>query len=226
MKKVVIFGTGVFARIAHFYFGADSPLEVVAFTVNERFLKEKTFQGLDVVPFESIEKAYPPDQYAMFVAIGYRNVNKARAAVYSQCKTKNYEMVSYTSSQNKYWRNMEIGENCFIFENNAIHPFVKIGNNVVVGTGSQIGHDSIVGDHCYIAGHAVISGAVTIGDYCFIGANATFRDGVRVAPECIIGAGAVILSDTEERGVYVARNAERASVDSHKLGNLMCWNRG
>jgi hypothetical protein len=44
MKQVVIFGVGVFARVAHFYFCADSPHQVVAFTVHERFLTEKTFR--------------------------------------------------------------------------------------------------------------------------------------------------------------------------------------
>jgi|RhiMetdeSRZDD1v2_1073273.scaffolds.fasta_scaffold293426_3 sugar O-acyltransferase (sialic acid O-acetyltransferase NeuD family) len=220
MKKVVIFGAGVFARVAHFYFCADSTNQVVAFTVHDRFIKEKTFRGLDVIPFEMIEKAYPPDQYAMFVAIGYRRVNKVRAEVYNQCKTKGYELVTYINSRNSYWKDLEIGDNCFVFDNNTIHPFVRIGNNVVVGSGNQIGHDSIVGDHCYIAAHAVITGGVRIGPYCFIGANATFRDGVTVARECIIGAGAVILKDTVERGVYMARNAEQAAVESGAIGDL------
>jgi len=61
---------------------------------------------------------------------------------------------------------------------------------------------------------------VRIGPYCFIGANATFRDGVTVAPECIIGAGAVILKDTVERGVYIARSAEQVAVDSGIIGEL------
>ena len=220
MKKVVIFGVAVFARMAHFLFCEDSPHQVVAFTVHDRFIMEKTFRGLDVVPFEMIEKAYPPDQYAMFVAIGYRKVNKGRAEVYNQCKTKGYELVTYINSRNSYWRDLEIGDNCFVFDNNIIHPFVKIGNDVIVGSGNQIGHDTIIGDHCYIAAHAVITGKVRIGPYCFIGANATFRDGVTVAPECIIGAGAVILKDTVERGVYIARSAKQAAVDSGIIGEL------
>ena len=55
---------------------------------------------------------------------------------------------------------VEIGENCFIFEANVIQPFVRIGDNVVMWSGNHIGHDSTIGSHCFIASHAVISGNV------------------------------------------------------------------
>ena len=35
MSRVVLFGTGDFARIAHVYLREDSPHEVVAFSVDE-----------------------------------------------------------------------------------------------------------------------------------------------------------------------------------------------
>lgn len=215
-KKVVIFGAAALARLAHFYLSEDSPYEVAAFTVNEEYLDKKKFMGLDVVPFERMEEMYPPEQFAMFVAIGYRKVNKGRAEVYNRCKGKGYELISYVSSKVMHWDHMEIGDNCFIYGATIIQPFARIGNNVVLGSAS-VGHDANIGDHCYIASHAVIAGDVTIGPYCFVGVNSTIRNGITVAPECIIGAGAIILKNTQEGRVYPGQNAAMSPIPSSEL---------
>ena len=217
MKKVVIFGTGDFARVACVYLRMDSPYEVVAFTANENRITERRLLDLDIVPFESIEQTHPPDQYAMFVAIGFKRVNKARAEIYGQCKAKGYELITYINSKAVQWGDIAVGDNCFIFENNVLQPFVRIGNDVIVWSGNHIGHDSTIGDHCFIASHAVISGNVKIGSHCFIGVNATFRDGISIGSECVIGAGAVILKDTKPGEVYAADGTEASSVPSSRL---------
>lgn len=216
MKKVVIFGTGDIGKLAHFYFTHDSPYEIAAFTANEEFIKEKESLGLPLVPFETIEKSYPPDKFDMFVALSYRNVNKVRAEKYYDAKSKGYKLVSYVCSRSVYWDDLQVGDNCFIFENQTIQPFVKIGNNVTMWSGNHVGHGSVIGDHCFITSHVVISGHVTIGPYCFLGVNATLRDGITIARECIIGAGATIMKDTAEKGVYIGKAAELYSEDSSK----------
>jgi sugar O-acyltransferase (sialic acid O-acetyltransferase NeuD family) len=221
MKQVVIFGTGDFARIASVYLKHDSPYEVAAFTVNERYMTEdEQLVGHDVVPFERITELYPPDQYAMFVAIGFSRVNQARAGVFEQCDQLGYELISYVNSKATYWGELDIGRNTFIFEENVIQPFVKIGDNCVLWSGNHVGHDTMIGNHCFIASHAVISGNVTIGDYCFVGVNATFRDAVTVAPRCVIGAGAVVMRDTEEGDVLATRHTEPFSKKSWELKNF------
>jgi sugar O-acyltransferase (sialic acid O-acetyltransferase NeuD family) len=204
-QKVVIFGTGDFARIAAVYLDVDSPHEVVAFTVSQTYLSDDTLLGRSIVPFEEIESRYPPAEYAMFVAIGFSRVNQARAEIYAQAKDKGYELVTYVNSKADTFGGIEVGDNTFIFEENVIQPFVKIGSNVVLWSGNHIGHDSVIEDHCFIASHAVISGNVTIGAYSFVGVNATFRDGITVAPRNIIGAGALIMKDTEEGAVHAVR---------------------
>ena len=213
-KNVVIFGTGDIGELAHFYFTHDSPCKIIAFTADEEFIKETSFLGLPVVPFATIEKAYPPDKFDMFVALSYRNVNKVRAEKYYAAKEKGYELVSYVCSRSVYWDDLNVGDNCFIFENQTIQPFVRIGNNVTMWSGNHIGHGSVIGDHCFITSHVVISGHVTVAPYCFLGVNATIRDGITIASECVIGAGATIMKNTVEKGVYIGRPAELYATDS------------
>lgn len=216
-KPVVIFGLGDFARIASVYLDKDSPHPVAAFTADAQFITERSLVGKPVVPFEQLRESHPPDEYAMFVAVGFRRVNKARAEVYERCKSFGYELISYVCSRAVQWGEIEIGDNCFIFENNVIQPFVRIGNDVVLWSGNHIGHDSTIGDHCFVASHAVISGNVKIGPYCFIGVNATLRDGITIAPECVIGAGATILKDTVEKGVYRGPSTDPMPIRSDQL---------
>jgi sugar O-acyltransferase (sialic acid O-acetyltransferase NeuD family) len=221
-EKVVIFGVGEIANVAHFYLSHDSPYEVVAFTVDKEFIKEKELFELPVVPFEEIEMIYPPDKFKMFAPISYKDVNKLRAEKYYQAKAKGYQLISYICSKATTWPGLVVGDNCFIFENNVIQPFVKIENNVILWSGNHVGHHTIIKDHCFITSQVVISGHVVVEPYCFLGVNSTIRDNITIAKECVIGAGALITKDTQEKGVYYgpAANILKTSGSSGKLKKI------
>lgn len=207
-SKVIIFGTGSIAEVVHFYLTHDTEHEVVAFTAHENHIAQKELLGLPILPFESLEREHPPGDFKMHVAIGYKNINKARAAVYSEAKGKGYELVTYVSSRCTRWGDTIIGDNCFILEDNTIQPFVKIGNNVIMWSGNHIGHHSTIGDHCFLASHIVISGHVKVSSYTFIGVNATTRDNISIGESCVIGAGSLIMKSTRDRELYIARRTE------------------
>jgi len=219
-EKVIIFGNGQMANLAHFYLTHDSPYEVAGFCVDKDFLKENSFNNLPVVSFEDVEAIFSPHVFKMFIPISYKNVNKLRAKKYYQAKDKGYELISYLSSKATTWPGLVIGENCFIFENNVIQPFVEIGNNVILWSGNHIGHHSKIKDHCFLASHVVVSGRVTIEPYCFLGVNATIRDNVVIEQSCVIGAGTLILKSTTKNGVYIGPPAKLYSLPSDKLKNI------
>lgn len=219
-KKVILFGTAQFAQIAYYYFTHDSPYDVVGFTVHEKFLTEEKLFDLPITAFEDIESKFPPSDYSMFIAVGYMNVNKTRAKIYEDAKSKGYELISYVNSKSTTWDDLDIGDNCFIFENNVIQPFTKIGNDVILWSGNHIGHHVFIHDHCFFASHVVVSGNVTIGSHCFLGVNSTIRDGIVVAPECVIGAGSLILENTNIQEVYTSQKAKLLSVKSCDLNNF------
>jgi sugar O-acyltransferase (sialic acid O-acetyltransferase NeuD family) len=220
VTDVVLFGLGDFARVARIYLAEDSPHKVVAFTANERYVESDELDGLPVFPFETLTDTHAPDRCAMFVAIGFSGVNRARREVYEQCRERGYELISYVSSKATHMGKLQLGDNCFVFEENVIQPNVRIGNDVILWSGNHIGHDSTIEDHVFVASHAVISGNVTIGDSSFVGVNATFRDGVTVAPRCVIGAGALIMRDTVEGGVYSVRGTVPLDKKSWELTNF------
>ncbi|MCF8450108.1 MAG: acetyltransferase [Taibaiella sp.] len=202
-EKIVVFGTGETAQIANYYFDIDSNYEVVAFAVDAAYLTENQFEGKPLVAFEEVTTLYPPAEYKMFVALSYPQMNKLREAKYHEAKRKGYTLVSYVSSHCTYLSQYPCGDNCFIFEDNTIQPFVKIGNNVVLWSGNHIGHHSVIKDHNFISSHVVVSGHCTIESYCFLGVNSTLAHQVTVATETLLGAGVVMSKNTEAGRIYV-----------------------
>lgn len=170
-----------------------------------------------MVPFEKVERDYPPEKFKMFIAIAYSNLNKTRAEKYYESKAKGYKLISYVNSKSVLWGDTKIGDNCFILENQTIQPFVEIGNNVIIWSGNHICHHSVIGNHCFIASNVVISGNVKIEEYCFLGANANIINGITIARENIIGAGALISKSTKEKEVYRGISAELLPIDSSMI---------
>lgn len=202
-EKIIVFGTGEMAQLAHFYFSTDSPYEVVAFTVDKDYCLDTQFEQKPLLPFEGIELVYAPNEYKLFIALSYAQMNSLRERKYKEAKAKGYVLVSYISSRCTYLSQFPAGDNCFILENNTIQPFVQIGHNVTLWSGNHIGHHSIVADHNFISSQVVISGHCHIDTHCFIGVNACIAHQVHVAKETLIGAGCVITKNTSFQSVHV-----------------------
>jgi sugar O-acyltransferase (sialic acid O-acetyltransferase NeuD family) len=214
VSKIVIFGADKIADEAYFYLTNDSPHEVVAFTVDREHLSAGEKLGLPVVAFEDVVRDYPRDDFKMFVAVGYQDLNKFRARKYEEAKAKGYELISYVSSRASNFGGVEVGDNCLVLEFATIQPCSKIGNNVFLWSGNHVGHHASVGDHCYIAGNVVISGHTIIGPYCFIGVSATLGHEITVGRESLIGAGSLITKDVAPQSVYITPDTEKYRLDS------------
>jgi len=215
--KLIIVGTSAFGQIAYEYFTHDSGYEPVAFSAERRFMEKDGLFGLPVVPFEELETRFDPKTHHVFVALVYTQMNRPRTRLYREARAKGFPMASYVSSKAFVWKNVKLGENCFIFEDNTVQPFVKIGDNVILWSGNHIGHHSVVRDNCFIASHAVISGFCDIGENCFLGVNCTIKNNVKVAKDCFIGAGALIQKDTKDGEVYQTSGVAPSKVDSLRL---------
>ncbi|MCC6900229.1 MAG: acetyltransferase [Polyangiaceae bacterium] len=202
--KLVIVGNSAFAEIAYEYFTHDSPYEVVAFSVDREFIRESAIFGLPVVPFDELSARYEPRDHSVYAAMTYTQLNRLRTRFAARCKAMGYRLASYVSSRAFVWRNVTLGEHCFVFEDNTLQPFVKVGNNVVLWSGNHIGHHSLIGDNTFIASHVVVSGFCEIGESCFLGVNATLANNVTIGRDCLIGAGATILRDTAPDRLYGA----------------------
>jgi|TARA_R110001592_G_C13181465_1_gene750941 sugar O-acyltransferase (sialic acid O-acetyltransferase NeuD family) len=202
-NKIIIFGVGTYAEIINQYLTDDSEYEVVAFTLDDEYIKEDTYLGLPMVPFSKVENIYSPKDYFMHVGLSYTNLNHLRKDRYYEAKNKGYMLPTYISSKATVLTKYPIGDNCFIFEDNTIQPFVKIGSNIILWSGNHIGHHGEIESHNFISSHVVISGQCLIKSNCFIGVNSTVANGVTIETENLIGAGSYISKNTKPKSVYV-----------------------
>jgi sugar O-acyltransferase (sialic acid O-acetyltransferase NeuD family) len=216
-EGIVVVGAGEQATIAYEYFTHDSPETVVGFAVEAAYRDRDEHLGLPVVALEDVERHFPPDRTAAFVAISSTKLNRVRTRLYEQVKERGYPLATYVSSRAFVWHDVEIGENCMIFEHNVLQHDVKIGDNVVLWSGNHVGHQTEIEDHCFIASHVVLSGYCRVGRSSFMGVNSCVADFVKIGEDCVVGAGAVVVKDLEPARVYVgnpARALDRSSYES------------
>jgi len=200
-KPLVIFGSGEIASLAKFYFETDAGREVAAFTVDDDYAGDETFEGKPLLAWSEVLRRHPPGDAEVHVALSYQKLNRLRQAKYEQVKNAGYTLPSYVCSKASVWPDLVHGDNCFILEDQVIQPTCRIGNNVMLWSGNHIGHGSVIGDHTYFASHVVVSGHCTIGQRCFFGVNATLRDFLTIGDDCFIAMGASIVKDLGDGAV-------------------------
>jgi sugar O-acyltransferase (sialic acid O-acetyltransferase NeuD family) len=219
MKPVVIFGTRGLAETAYFYLKLVGDHAIAGFTADQAYVDRDNFKGLPVVPWERLETRFPPQDYVLFIPIGYKKLNSIRRARYEDGKARGYQFISFIHPKACYY-NTPVGENCFILENTVIQPFTTIGDNVILWSGSHIGHHTVIRSHVFFGPYVVVSGQCDIGEQCFVGVGATVRDNITIGRECVISAGAIVSEKLRDRTVLAAAKSVVSLVPSSRLRNL------
>jgi sugar O-acyltransferase (sialic acid O-acetyltransferase NeuD family) len=221
MSKVILFGTGRGADVAYRYLRQDTEHEICAFTLDRKYIERQTFHDLPVVPFEEVERHYAPDTYRMFLLLGYQEMNRLRQRKFQEAKAKGYRFISYICSDFFRAGELDIGENCFILDNQSISFDVRIGNNVVMWSSNHIGDLSVIQDHAWISSHVTIAANVTVSEACFLGVGATIAGRVTLANSTFVGAHALISSDTQEGSVHICAETPASGLQSHGFMRIM-----
>ena len=205
MKKAIIFGTGVFPETLYYYLRQQYIyiyIYIYGFTVENGFRSSDTYLDLPLVDFENVEKKFPPDEYGIYICLGYTNMNSERERIFKMAKEKGYEILSFIHpSAVCNAKSMGIGN--IIFENAVIGPFCEIGDGNIFKAGANIAHHSSVGNFNFFAVNCSVAGKVTIKNKCFLGNNCTVKNDITIADKTLVGAGCYISKDTEPYEVYV-----------------------
>jgi len=221
MAKLVLFGTGRGASVAHRFLSHDTEHEVVAFTVDATYIKAKSHRGLPLVPFEEVERSYPPDRFRMLVLLGYQGMNGLRERKFKESKAKGYILESYIASDIFRVEPIAAGENCFIMDNQSISLDVRIGDNVVMWSSNHVGDMTVIEDHAWVSSHVTIAANVRIGQGAFLGIGATVANGVSVGARSFVGADVLLSAELAGGAVRVAGQPESLGVDSQSFMRVM-----
>lgn len=217
MKKLVIVGASLFGEVVAAYFERFTRYEVVAFAADLELIDQTEFAGRPVISLDRIAEAYPPEESDAFVAIGYTKMNAIRRSKCEELQKRGYELASFVHPNVDIWDSTEVGRNCFIFEDNTIQPYTRIGSGTIMWSGNHMGHHSRIGEYNFVSSHVVISGSCLIGDQCFFGVNSTVFDGLSLGDRSLVGAGAIVSRDLPEESLVIAKSTV---VDARKTSEL------
>lgn len=207
MKKAVIFGLTQFSEILTFYLSSAAEYKIEAYTVNAGYVPgggggASVYNSRPVVAFETIERCYPPEEYGMFVCVGYSQMNQIRERVVLQAKEKGYEILSYIHPTATVLTD-KIGEGAVVMERAVIGPFVKMGIGNVFWADSHVAHHTSMGNYNFFTISVAVAGNIVIGNNCFFGNNCTIKNGIHISDYTLVGAGCYVAHDTKAYSVHV-----------------------
>jgi len=221
MKSIIV-GTTDLANQLYFHIKKHNAADVVAFAVNRDYIQNDTFLDLPVVELETLEQCYPPNEYNIYIAIGYKQMNLVRQRIYEFLNDKGYEFPNFIhpSVITDY---ESIGEANIILANTAIDCFSKVGNGNIFFQSSVIGHNCVVGNFNLISANVCICGHAQVGNNCFIGASSTVKNTAIVRDKTLIGAGIYISKNSKVEQVFVSPKClslDRSSLDVMAITKL------
>lgn len=200
MKKVIIFGLDQFAEMI-FELLCEEGHEIVAFTVDKTYCKDKEKFSKPIVPFEELESLYVPEEHGIIFCIGYTDMNRLREKRMNMAMDKGYEILSY-KHPTAIVQAKEIGYGNIFMEGSIIGQGCKIGNGNIFWPMAHVAHHTTVQNYCFFTISCSIAGNILIKDYCVFGNNCTIKNGIEIGEGCLIGAGAYISKSTEDWSVY------------------------
>ncbi|AFC25012.1 acetyltransferase [Saprospira grandis] len=213
--QLIIYGCGRFAAYAAYVFQLDSPYQIVAHCIEQKYLANAK-ADYPIIPLEELPNSFPPSTTAVFIALG--NI-KERKRLFHYFKEKGYTLASYCSSKADVWPNLQFGENVFIGEGSDLQPFIQLADNCIL-FGARLGH------HCQIQAHTLLSGCtlagnVTVGQGSFLGLQSAVQQNVQIGQYNIIGMGAIISQDTPDYAIYQAAPSQKRNLHSSKLKGFL-----
>ncbi len=154
----MIFGTSKIADIVYSSIqdDPDSDIEIVAFCVDEEYYQDNSKENLPIVKFEEVVNLYPPDEVALFVAIGYHKMNTVREQRCCAALEKGYELISFVDSRANVASTAKIGRNVLILNGVDVGPFSVIGDNVCIYSGAVVSHHVTVKNNVWITSGTVV----------------------------------------------------------------------
>ncbi|PKQ46721.1 acetyltransferase [Confluentibacter flavum] len=211
-KPLIIFGAGKISQAISYYFERDSEYDIIAYVVDDAFVKNADFLEKPLIALSEVETRFPANKYSVFVAVGYQGINQLRASKYNHFKALGYTFATYVSPYVK--GNFTLGGNSIIMDQVALQPCAKLGNNVIVWGGTMVGHHAIIEDHCWLTGGCLIGGVTTLGKGTFVGLGATIGNEITIGEQCMVGASVLITKSIPDKTVLIA-----PSTESHRLNS-------
>lgn len=204
---VLIFGTGDFAEVLYEKLRAQQEC-VDGFVINEKYITDRTFSGLPVLPYEHLKKCLGAEEKVAFylAVIGKKSMFQQREEVYQRIKADGYEIKNFISNR-AIVQTEQIGDGNIIMENVVIEQHCVLGNGNIIWPNVVLPHHNRVGSFNNLSPSASFSGYATVENHCFVGNNACLNNRVQVHDRALVGAGVFAAHDVPAESVLVSSKA-------------------
>ena len=211
MKKLCVIGTGSQARYIIENLNYNKEYNIVGLVDIEK--KENVGKKRNNIEIKcilkDINKNFDNKKYEVIVAYG-NNVKKKEIVEF--LILNNYKFATIINPNSYISSYVEIGYGSIINQNVTIMPNTKIGNHVIIHSGSVIGHDNIIEDFINIGPGVNTSGYVKIEEGSYIYTGATIIPKIKIGKWSIVGAGSVVIRDVKENEVVAGNPARRIKI--------------
>ncbi len=218
MIDLIIYGTGKLGQMMYYLLLEDSRYNVVCFSADLEYCSKDTLLSLPLVPFNEIERMYPPSRYKMLTVLGGLGGAEARVEMFTRAKDKGYEHINYIHPSVIMEGCIETGENNIVFPYSILGFSGKMGNNNILREKVYIGHDFEMGSHNFIGVGCNIGGESKIGNCSYIAMGTTVTNNIVIQEQTFIGIGSLVLKDTEKNSKYYGQPAKKVSIPQIERG--------
>lgn len=213
-KNIIVFGNGDHARTVFGYFFDENLVK--GFVVDDPFVDTLPSIGsIAVNPVSKIVDLFPPDEYAVLVALAFKDLNEFRMRKSNELRNLGYDFVGFIDRSVRVPDSYSVESNTIILGNSDIHEGTAIGEGVFVSSGAVLGHDAILENYSWIGSGAVLAGAVRVGEFSVLGMNASVKQNATLAHHTLVAPNSFVNMDTAAYSSIVSGKV--VPVDSRKL---------
>jgi|TARA_B110000027_G_C16000831_1_gene247375 sugar O-acyltransferase (sialic acid O-acetyltransferase NeuD family) len=217
-KKLAIFGNSLMAEVVYYYFKEFTDYEISCFVSEKKYIKNDKLKNIRVLPLEKFLKLNKND-FTIFIAIGYSDLNKKREFFFNFFKDRKYKLTNFIHPNASCFHH-KMGKNNFIMDNVSVNPFTSIGNNNILWSNSIIGHHNNIGNNNFFSGNSTISGNCKILNNCFFGVNSSTKDGLHINSFCFIDANQYVSKKLKSKSFYNLQVNPKLKINSFQVFRL------
>jgi UDP-3-O-[3-hydroxymyristoyl] glucosamine N-acyltransferase len=215
-KKVLIYGNGPHTRVVYGYLFDENIIS--GFVVDDHVVHLQPFiGGMEVTPLSQVVERFPPQEYAVLVALGFRDFNGLRKDRTDALRHLGYQTVGFVDRSVRLPQSYSVETNCIIIDHVAVNDGVVIREGSFVSSGAMIGHDSVLGAYSWVGSGVALAGGVTVGDFSILGLNSSVKQNTELAHHTLVTANTFVNTDTKPYDAIASEAGKRLPFDSRKI---------
>lgn len=215
-RKLLLYGNGPHTRVIYGYLHELSILS--GFIVDDHVVHHQPVIGnFSVTPLSRAVTEFPPDEYAVLVALAFRDFNDLRKDRTNALRQLGYRTASFIDQSVRLPKTYSIAENCIVIDHVALNDGVTIQEGSFVSSGAMLGHDSVLEPYSWVGSGVALAGGVAIGASSILGLNCSVKQNTKLGHHTLVFPNTFVNADTKPYDVIASDPGHRLSVDSRRM---------